>query len=54
MNMSAQVACGETAARAGWGSTMARVARKPPYEIPQVPTRPLLPGTLFTSHSMVS
>jgi hypothetical protein len=52
--MSAQVAWGEVALSAGWGSSMARMLVNPPYEIPSTPTRPLLPGTFFTSQSMVS
>ena len=39
---------------AGCGFTSAISGRKPSYEIPRMPTFPLLSGTFFTSQSMVS
>ena len=39
---------------AGWGSTIAISVRKPSYEMPRIPTLPLLSGTFFTSQSIVS
>ena len=39
---------------AGCGLTSAISGRKPSYEMPRMPTLPLLSGTFFTSQSMVS
>jgi len=47
-------ACSDTAFSAGCGFTIPIVTRYPGYEIPFIPTRPLLFGTFFISHSIVS
>jgi hypothetical protein len=39
---------------AGCASIPAIIERKPGYEIPYTPTRPLLLGTFFSSQSIVS
>src|SRR5438093_10642253 len=39
---------------AGWGWNNAINGRNPSYEMPRIPTLPLLSGTFFTSQSMVS
>jgi hypothetical protein len=54
MNQSACGACGETALRAGCEPTSDVAAKKPPYEMPHAPTRPVLRETFFSSQSMVS
>ena len=47
-------AWGEIALTAGCGLMPAMVARKPGYDTPSAPTRPLLSGTFLSSHSTVS
>ena len=39
---------------AGWESMMLAAVLKPGYEMPQMPTRPLLLGTWWSSQSTVS
>src|SRR5580693_5745880 len=47
-------ACGEIAFTAGCASIPADIARNPGYETHNTPTFPLLFGTFFSSHSIVS
>ncbi len=47
-------ACGETATSAGCASIIPADTKNPGYEMPHMPTRPLLQGTCFTSQSTVS
>ncbi len=53
-HMSAGDAWGEMAFSAGCGSRAPMIVVHPGYEIPSMPTRPLLSGTFASSHSMVS
>ena len=39
---------------AGCGSSIAITVSQPGYEMPSIPTRPLLPGTCASSQSIVS
>ena len=52
--MSAGDACGEAALSAGCGSSIAIKVSQPGYEMPSIPTRPLLPGTCASSHAIAS
>src|SRR6059058_2936601 len=52
--MSAGDACGEAALSAGCGSSIAMTVSQPGYEMPSIPTRPLLPDTCASSQSIVS
>ena len=54
MNMSAGDACGDTALSAGCGSSIAITVSQPGYDMPSIPTRPLLCGTFLSSQSIVS
>jgi hypothetical protein len=47
-------ACGETAFNAGCELMRPCAAKKPGYEMPHIPTFPLLLGMCFTSQSAVS
>src|SRR5271165_4131579 len=52
--MSAGGAWGEAALSVGCGSSKAMTVSQPGYEIPSMPTRPLLPFRFLTSQSIVS
>lgn len=52
--MSLGLACGLTALSAGCGSSIPIAAVHPGYDTPIIPTRPLLTGMFFVSHSIES
>ena len=54
MNRSVIGACGDAAFKAGCESMMLADVKNPGYEMPQIPTLPLLFGTCLSSQSMVS
>lgn len=54
MNMSEGEACGDAAFSAGCGFIIPITARQPGYEMPHMPTLPLWPRRLRSSHSIVS